>query len=70
LFLAVYSSSARAIAPNTRGVVILATAQSQAALHPLIGTAHIYSEAINVQPPNKDARKEVWAPHSPEVALY
>lgn len=59
LFLALYASSARSAAPNARGVLLLATASSQAALHPLLSTAHVFEEVVNVRPPDKDARKHV-----------
>ncbi|KAJ7835704.1 P-loop containing nucleoside triphosphate hydrolase protein [Mycena leptocephala] len=45
IFISLYSSSARSAAPNSRGVVLLATASSTAA----------------VKAPNKNARKEILA---------
>ncbi|KAG7090976.1 hypothetical protein E1B28_010043 [Marasmius oreades] len=59
LFLSLFSSSQRTAAPNCRGIVLLATAPSAAALHPLISTAHIFEEVVNVTPPNKDARRDI-----------
>ncbi|KAF5345345.1 hypothetical protein D9758_008461 [Tetrapyrgos nigripes] len=59
LFVSMYSSSARSSASNTRGIIVLATASSSAALHPLISTAHIFEEVVNLMPPNKDARKDI-----------
>lgn len=59
LFLSLYSSSARTTPPNTRGFVLIAAAPSTAALHPLIGTAHIFEEVVNIKPPNKNARRDV-----------
>lgn len=37
----------------------MATAQSQAAIHPLLKTLHVFDETVNVLPPNKDARRDV-----------
>ncbi|KAJ3908233.1 P-loop containing nucleoside triphosphate hydrolase protein [Lentinula edodes] len=59
LFLSMFSSSARSASVNYRGIILLATAPSSAALHPLIGTAHVFEEVVNVTPPNKDARRDV-----------
>ncbi|KAJ7188574.1 P-loop containing nucleoside triphosphate hydrolase protein [Mycena filopes] len=61
LFIALYSASARFAAPNSRGIVLLATASSTAALHPLINGAHIFEEIVSVKAPNKSARKEILA---------
>ncbi|KAJ7039144.1 P-loop containing nucleoside triphosphate hydrolase protein [Mycena alexandri] len=61
LFIALYSASARSAAPNSRGVVLLATSSSTAALHPLINGAHIFEEVVSVKAPNKNARKEILA---------
>jgi peroxin-1 len=58
-FLRMYSASARSAAPNMRGTVLIATAQSQATIHPLLKTLHVFDETINVLPPNKDARRDV-----------
>lgn len=59
LFLAVFSSSARSAAQNSRGIVILATTTSTTDLHPLLSSSHIFDEVVNVKSPNKDARKDV-----------
>ncbi|KAJ7076895.1 P-loop containing nucleoside triphosphate hydrolase protein [Mycena belliarum] len=59
IFLSMYSPSARTFAPNSRGVVLLATASSTATLHPLINSAHIFEDIVNVKSPNKNARKEI-----------
>ncbi|KAJ7745492.1 P-loop containing nucleoside triphosphate hydrolase protein [Mycena maculata] len=61
IFLALYSKSARSVAANSRGVVLLATASSTAALHPLVNGAHIFEDVVNVTAPNKNARKEILA---------
>ncbi|KAH9895808.1 AAA-domain-containing protein [Cubamyces lactineus] len=61
LFLSIFGSSARSAAPNANGVVLLAAAESQAALHPLLNASHIFKEVVHLKPPSKDARKEVLA---------
>ncbi|PIL32676.1 transporter [Ganoderma sinense ZZ0214-1] len=61
LFLGLYGSSSRATAPNASGVVLLAAAESQASLHPLLNSSHLFQEVLNLKPPSKDARKEVLA---------
>ncbi|KAJ3727064.1 P-loop containing nucleoside triphosphate hydrolase protein [Lentinula raphanica] len=59
IFLSIFSSSARSASVNCRGIIILATAPTSAALHPLITSAHIFEEVIHVTPPNKDARRDI-----------
>ncbi|KAJ7647537.1 P-loop containing nucleoside triphosphate hydrolase protein [Roridomyces roridus] len=59
LFLALYSKSCRAVVPNSRGLVLLATAVSSAALHPLVNRAHLFEDVVNVKAPSKSARKEI-----------
>jgi peroxin-1 len=59
LFLALFSSSARFAPINFRGVIMIATASSTAALHHLINSSHIFSHVVQVKPPNKESRKEV-----------
>ncbi|KAJ7690688.1 P-loop containing nucleoside triphosphate hydrolase protein [Mycena rosella] len=61
IFISLYSSSARSFASNSRGVVVLATASSTAALHPLINGAHIFEDVVTVKSPSKNARKEILA---------
>lgn len=61
LFLGLYGSSSRSTAPNASGVVLLAAAESQASLHPLLNSSHRFQEVVNLKPPSKDARKEVCA---------
>lgn len=61
LFLALFGSSSRSAAPNASGVALLAAAESQAALHPLLNSSHIFKEVVHLKPPSKDARKEVLA---------
>ncbi|KAG6852304.1 hypothetical protein C0991_001086 [Blastosporella zonata] len=45
--------------PNTRGVVLLATATSAASIHPLVNAAHVFQEEIKVKSPNNDARRDI-----------
>ncbi|KAG6857737.1 hypothetical protein H0H87_004153 [Tephrocybe sp. NHM501043] len=59
LFVSLYSSSSPTGKPNTRGMVLLATAASAASLHPLINASHIFQEEIKVMPPNNDARRDI-----------
>ncbi|RPD58266.1 AAA-domain-containing protein [Lentinus tigrinus ALCF2SS1-7] len=59
LFLALFGSSARSAAPNASGVILLAAAESQASLHPLLNASHVFQEIVHLKPPSKDARKEV-----------
>ncbi|KAI0665466.1 AAA-domain-containing protein [Trametes maxima] len=59
VFLSLYGSSARSGAPNASGIVLLAAAESPAALHPLLNASHIFKEVVHLKPPSKDARKEV-----------
>ncbi|KAK0454604.1 P-loop containing nucleoside triphosphate hydrolase protein [Armillaria borealis] len=42
LFVYLYSSSARSASPNSRGVILIATAPSTSALHPLLNSKHIF----------------------------
>jgi peroxin-1 len=61
LFIAQYSSGARMIPSNFRGIVMIGTAESQTSLHALVHTLHIFQEVYHIQSPNKDARKEILA---------
>ncbi|KAF8170325.1 P-loop containing nucleoside triphosphate hydrolase protein [Mycena galopus ATCC 62051] len=61
LFVSLYSASARSAAPNSRGVVLLATASSAAALHPILNGAHVFEDVVSVKAPSKNARKEILA---------
>jgi peroxin-1 len=55
---------------NSRGIVLLASATSTAALHPLISTAHIFQDVVNVKPPNKDARRDVCHNMQGPIAIH
>ncbi|KAF8553261.1 AAA-domain-containing protein [Imleria badia] len=61
LFIAQYSSGARMIPSNFRGIVMIGTAESQTSLHALVHTLHIFQEVYHIQSPSKDARKEILA---------
>ena len=56
LFLALYSISAESNAPNSQEINLVGIAQSQAVLHTLISSVHVFSEVTNLKSPNKDAR--------------
>jgi peroxin-1 len=59
LFLDMFGSAQRSASPNARGIIILATAASQAALHQSLSAAHIFMDTVQLQSPNKDSRKDV-----------
>lgn len=42
-----------------RGIVLFASSQSQAAIHPILATTHIFQEIVSVKPPTKSARRDV-----------
>ncbi|KDR75275.1 hypothetical protein GALMADRAFT_226942 [Galerina marginata CBS 339.88] len=59
MFLNIFSSNARTASLNSRGIVLLATADSTASLHSFINGAHVLKEIVHVAPPNKDARRDI-----------
>ncbi|TFK45586.1 AAA-domain-containing protein [Heliocybe sulcata] len=59
LFLHIFARSARTAAPNTHGVLCLATAESQSSLHALLSQMHVFAEVVEIKPPGKDARREI-----------
>ncbi|PCH34751.1 AAA-domain-containing protein [Wolfiporia cocos MD-104 SS10] len=59
LFLSLFGSSARSATPNNSGVVLLAAAESQAALHPSLNSSHIFQEVVSLKPPDKAARRDI-----------
>ncbi|KIY63560.1 AAA-domain-containing protein [Cylindrobasidium torrendii FP15055 ss-10] len=61
LFVHLFSSSPRSASPNARGIVLLATAPSASALHPLLNSKHVFTETVHVKAPNKDARRDILA---------
>ena len=61
-FLSIFSSAAmHEIAPDLSGIVLLATAESQATLHPLLSTTHLFKQVVHLKPPDKNARKQILA---------
>ncbi|KAH8109796.1 AAA-domain-containing protein [Phellopilus nigrolimitatus] len=44
---------------DTKGVAIIATAQSETALHPRVLESHIFKEVVKLKPPSKNARRDV-----------
>ncbi|KAG1750462.1 P-loop containing nucleoside triphosphate hydrolase protein [Suillus paluster] len=63
LFLMHYSSNARLAPSNFRGIVLLATAESQTSVHALLHTLHIFKGVVSIPPPGREARKEILASH-------
>ncbi|KAF8160874.1 P-loop containing nucleoside triphosphate hydrolase protein [Crassisporium funariophilum] len=61
LFLNMFSSGARTAPLNSRGIILLATAESTASLHSLINSSHVFKEVVHVTAPNKDARRDILA---------
>ncbi|KAF9047391.1 P-loop containing nucleoside triphosphate hydrolase protein [Panaeolus papilionaceus] len=59
LFIRIFSSNARTMARNSRGVMLMATAESTKSLHSLVTSSHIFKEVVHVTPPNKAARQEI-----------
>ncbi|TFY68057.1 hypothetical protein EVG20_g3702 [Dentipellis fragilis] len=59
LFVSMFSAQAHDLAPDTSGVVIIGTAESQSSLHPLLGTMHVFKETVKLKAPDRTARKEI-----------
>ncbi|KAF5351610.1 hypothetical protein D9756_007497 [Leucocoprinus leucothites] len=59
VFLSIYSSAARTAAANCYGIIMIATAASTTSIHPLLNSMHLFKEVVHVQPPNKDARRDI-----------
>ena len=61
-FLSIFSSaSAHDLAPDLSGVILIATAESQSALHPLLSASHLFKQVVHLKPPDKNARKQILA---------
>jgi peroxin-1 len=61
-FLSIFSSAAaHELAPDLSGIVLLATAESQATLHPLLSATHLFKQVVHLKPPDKNARKQILA---------
>ncbi|KXN87354.1 Peroxisome biosynthesis protein PAS1 [Leucoagaricus sp. SymC.cos] len=59
IFLAIFSPSSRTAAMNCHGIIMIATAASTASVHHLLNSMHVFKEVVHVQPPNKDARRDI-----------
>ncbi|CAA7259159.1 unnamed protein product [Cyclocybe aegerita] len=59
IFLSIFSSNARTAALNSRGILLLATADSIASIHSFLNIAHVFKEVVHVTPPNKEARRDI-----------
>ncbi|KAL5524266.1 PEX1 [Sanghuangporus sanghuang] len=46
---------------DTRGIAIVATAESEATLHPRMLRSHLFKYTFKLKPPNKDARRDILA---------
>lgn len=55
------SASAHELAPDPSGIVLIATAESQAALHPLLSATHLFKQVVHLKPPDKNVRKQILA---------
>ncbi|GJE90322.1 PEX-1N and AAA domain-containing protein [Phanerochaete sordida] len=61
LFLDLFGSHTRFAAPNAKGIVLFASAESNASIHPRLNAAHVFKDVIALKPPNKDARRDILA---------
>ncbi|KAG1798811.1 hypothetical protein EV424DRAFT_467299 [Suillus variegatus] len=61
LFLMQFSSNACLAPSNFRGIVLLATAESQTSAHSLLHTPHGFKDAASIPPAEREARKEILA---------
>jgi peroxin-1 len=61
-FLSTFSSaSAHDLAPDLSNIVLIATAESQSALHPLLSASHLFKQVVHLKPLGKNARKQILA---------
>src|SRR5882762_10091844 len=58
-FVSLFAALNHDIPRNTSGIIIIATAQSSAAVHPLLHTLHVFKRVVVVKAPDRSARKEV-----------
>ena len=59
-FLSIFSSaSAHDLALDSSNIILIATAESQYALHPLISASHPFKQVVHLKPPDKNARKQI-----------
>jgi peroxin-1 len=62
IFLSIFSSaSAHELVPDMSGIILIATAESQSALHPLLSSSHMFKQTMHLNPPDKNARKQILA---------
>ena len=59
LFVYLFSSNARFARPDFRAMMLIATAESQQTMHPLLNITHIFQQTVELKPPSKDARADV-----------
>jgi peroxin-1 len=55
------SASAHDLAPDLSNIVLIATAESQSALHPLLSASHLFKQVVHLKPLDKNARKQILA---------
>ena len=55
------SASAHDLAPYLSNIILIATAESQSALHPLLSASHIFKQVVHLKPLDKNARKQILA---------
>jgi peroxin-1 len=61
-FLSTFSSaSAHDLAPDLSNIILIATAESQSALHPLLSASHLFKQVVHLKPLDKNARKQILA---------
>ena len=61
-FLSIFSSaSAHDLAPDLSNIILIATAESQTALHPLLSASHLFKQVVHLKPLDKNARKQILA---------
>ncbi|KAI5123096.1 hypothetical protein M0805_001452 [Coniferiporia weirii] len=46
---------------DTKGMTMIATAQSETSLHPRVHKSHLFKETIKLKPPGKDGRRDIIA---------
>ncbi|THH03293.1 hypothetical protein EW145_g6374 [Phellinidium pouzarii] len=44
---------------DTKGITMIATAESETALHPRVHQSHLFKETLKLKPPGKDARRDI-----------
>ncbi|KAN0116131.1 AAA family ATPase [Russula decolorans] len=61
-FLSIFSSaSAHDLAPDLSNIILIATAESQTSLHPLLNASHLFKQVVHLKPLDKNARKQILA---------